>query len=333
MTRRQSGCALGLGMTLLAAASTGRADDRPAAQGLFDEGRRLMSAQHYDEACPKFEESQRLDPAVGTLLNLAVCYEKAGRVASAWSAYLDVAAKADAAGQKDRARVGREKAAALAPRVSKIVIAAPSGGAAADLEVTRDGEAVGHAQFGVAVPADPGKHVIAASAPGKQGWSTSVTTTEGQTSTVSVPELAPAGAAATATDTGSVPAPAPAEPPAPPPDAVHRGIGTQKLLALVAGGIGVVGIGIGAGFGIDSLSKHSNASQQCPDPSCKDPTGSALWHDAVTSGNVSTIAFVAGGVVLAGAAVLWFTAKDTPAASANVQMGVGLGSLLVGGSW
>src|SRR4051794_25809493 len=63
-----------------------------AARALFAEARKLMAAERYDEACPKFEESLRLDQGIGTQFNLAHCWEKQGRTASAWGMFLDVAA-------------------------------------------------------------------------------------------------------------------------------------------------------------------------------------------------------------------------------------------------
>src|SRR6476620_2846381 len=69
-------------------------DARAAAQALFDSARTLMAQGNFNDACPKLEESQRLDPGVGTQFNLAVCYEAIGRNASAWSLFLEVAASA-----------------------------------------------------------------------------------------------------------------------------------------------------------------------------------------------------------------------------------------------
>ena len=294
-----------------------------------------MQEQRYAEACPKFDESRHLDLAVGTLLNLAVCYERGGKLApTAWSTFFDMAAKAEAAGQKDRARVAQARAAALAPRVSKIVIAVARD-ATHGIEVTRDGERVGQAQFGVEIPIDPGAHVVAASAAGKKPWSTSARATEGRTSNVSVPELEPVAGSAEAEPSGAV-RPLPLRPSLRTSRAPWSTAGLarrQKVLALVCAGVGVIGLGIGAGFGIDSMSKHSDANSQCPDATCANSSGTARWHDAVTSGDVSTVAFVAGGVVLAGAAVPWVTAKSQPSAPSSVQMGLSWGSVHLRGTW
>ena len=55
------------------------------AQALFDEGKRLHKDKNFQEACPKFEASHRIDPGLGTLLYLGDCYEEIGRTASAWA--------------------------------------------------------------------------------------------------------------------------------------------------------------------------------------------------------------------------------------------------------
>src|SRR5450432_3403221 len=76
--------ALPIGLATMAAPSFARADDSAAAQALFDQGKKAMAALNYAEACPKLEESYRLQEALGTLLNLADCYQRQGKLASAW---------------------------------------------------------------------------------------------------------------------------------------------------------------------------------------------------------------------------------------------------------
>src|SRR5437899_11188432 len=72
-----------------------------AAEALFEQGRELMTAQKFSDACPKFADSQKLDPKSSTLLNLANCYEKAGRSATAWATYREAAALAKNEGHED----------------------------------------------------------------------------------------------------------------------------------------------------------------------------------------------------------------------------------------
>lgn len=88
--------------------------DSASAEALFREGKRLMDAGRYPEACPKLAESYRLDPATGALLATALCYERAGRLASAWAAYTEAAARAKQEGSVDREEIARDKAAELA---------------------------------------------------------------------------------------------------------------------------------------------------------------------------------------------------------------------------
>src|SRR5262245_44783101 len=111
-----------LALALAVPSTAGAQSSSAAAQALFDEGKALMAAGKAAEACPKLEESQKLDPSSGTLVNLALCYEQTGRFASAWTAYRDAAGSAKASGNVDRERGARERAAAVQPKVSKLVI-------------------------------------------------------------------------------------------------------------------------------------------------------------------------------------------------------------------
>ena len=55
------------------------------AQSLFDEGLQQLKNKNYARACTAFEGSQKLDPRVTTLLNLAACREQNGQLATAWA--------------------------------------------------------------------------------------------------------------------------------------------------------------------------------------------------------------------------------------------------------
>jgi hypothetical protein len=286
------------------------ADDSAVAQALFDQAKKAMAAHRFADACPKLEESLRLQEAVGTLFNLAYCYEHEGKIASAWSRYLEVSNKARAAGQEARARTARERAAVLAPKLSNLVIDVATG-REEGLEIRRDGTLVGSAEWGVALPVDAGTHTIEASAPGRKAWSDSVVVTEGATTArVSVPDLeripAPSKESAIpAPPVESAPRDAPTSPREPSPGKA------LKVTAVVVGSLGVAGVGAGAVFGLLSLVSHNDASKRCPPPGpCADQAGVDAWRRAYDFGNVADVAFVVGGVGLAAGAVLWFVAAN-----------------------
>ncbi|HEY4014212.1 MAG TPA: hypothetical protein VGM06_12795 [Polyangiaceae bacterium] len=335
------GITAGAVLLVQSAASTAHADDGAAAQALFDQGKKSLAAHDYAAACPKFEESYRLEPGLGTLLNLADCYEHEGKLATAWSKFLEVASKARSAGQTARAQIAKDRAAALAPRLSNLVIAVPGGDKTPGIDVKRDGTSVGTAEWGTPIPADSGAHLIEAAAPGRQPWSMTANVDEGgKTTTVTVPDLAPvppkplerAETEKTTPKDAATPAPT-----APDTGAHGGGFGAQRVLSIVAGVVGVAGIGVGTYFGVVSMGKHNDAQKLCGTATCMGPgaqEGSSDWSDATTAGNYSTIAFIVGGVGLAGAAVLWLTAPrsaEQPAASA--RLGVGPGSVRLEGTF
>jgi hypothetical protein len=325
---------------LLWTAVDARADDGVAAQALFDQARKAVTAHNFAEACPKLEESLRLQEALGTLLNLADCYEQEGKLASAWSRFLEVASKARAAGQTARARIGKERAAALAPKLSNLVIEVPAASRLERIEVRRDGTLVGEAEWGAPIPIDAGTHTVKVSAPGRKSWSGTIAVTGGAaTARVVVPLLDALPA------TPAAPAPVSSAPPPPPPP--HDGLAASpssgsgssglRVAAWVVGGIGVVGLGTGAAFGLVSLSKHNDAAKACPTANtCSSRTGVDLWSEAFNWGNASTATFIGGGAFLAAGAVLFLVAPKPASGSGRAgitRVALGPGSLGVGGVW
>ena len=144
------------------------AQEQAAAEALFQDARQLMKDGKFAEACPKLIDSNKLDPAVGTLLYLGECYEKNGQTASAWATFQAAAEAAKKAGQPERASVASDRANALLGKLSKITITVAAAADLTGLEVKRDGTDVGPATWGVGVPVDPGEHVIIAKAPGRE---------------------------------------------------------------------------------------------------------------------------------------------------------------------
>jgi hypothetical protein len=301
-----------------------------AARALFAEGRKLSSEGKWPEACTKFEESLRLVPGTGTRFNLADCWEHIGRTASAWSAFLDVAAESKAAGQAEREKASRERAEALAAKVPKLVIqvTAPEAG----LTVTSNGVAVGEGSWGSALPVDPGTITVQASAPGKKAFSQQVVASAGATATVQIPALE--------ADAAAVQGPPPA---APPPvadtavqvDSTGGGLGTQKTIALVVGGAGVVGVAVGTIFFFNYRSKNDDAKAICPSGVDCEP-GSAARHEelvdeASTARTITYLGWGLGAAALGGAAVLYLTAPSnenpqTAAASFRIRPSVAPGA-------
>lgn len=308
-----------LGVSPRAAAQS--ATDKAAAEVLFEEGRRLMNEKRFAEACPKLADSQRLDPGVGTLLNLALCYKQNGQTASAWSTYREAAAQARAAGQADRERLARDESAALERTLSRLVIEVPPDVASTPgLEVKRDGAPVPPGLWGLPSPVDPGTRVLEISAPGKKPLRIEVKVQgAGGGARAVVPPLeddvggapAPAQPSAPGAPLGATPGPAPASPP--PSDSGS----SQRLIGYVVGGVGVVGLAVGGIFGAMTMSKNDEALDVCPDypkDECSEDDvdrHERLVDDAKTNRTVSYIGFGLGGAALLGGVALILTAPKS----------------------
>ncbi|CAN5823776.1 hypothetical protein BH11MYX4_BH11MYX4_39790 [soil metagenome] len=298
-----------------------------AAESLFQEARKLMDAKRYGEACPKLAASHKLAPAVGTLLNLADCYERNGQLASAWVRFHEAIALAQRLGRADREKTATERADKLEPRLIKLTIKSRESG----LEGKLDGNVLDSAALGTAVPVDAGKHTIDASAKGKKPFATILDVSDrARTPSVEIPALEPDGEAKGA--------PPPPPPDSHPPDENKSDGSTQRILGIAGMGLGGAGVILGSIFGLRTSSKWSEAKDHCTGIDC-DRTGVELAAQAKNAGTVSTISFIAGGVFLAGGAVLFFTApsgssgpkkRDT---TLGLGLGLGLGSVSLGGAF
>lgn len=298
---------------VLGVASTAHAQEssnKVAAEALFDEGLSLFDRGQYPDACAKFASSQKLEPASGTLLNLGRCYEKMGKTASAWSAFRDAQALARKEGNAKREGFAKTQEAALAKRLSKmtVVVAQP----VPNLEVLRDDAAIDSAVWGSAVPVDPGAHVVVAKAPGKKTWNMRVELSEAQTTVVDIPALEDETAAA----------PARREESAPSSSAKIQGgegLPPTRIVAIAAAGAGVVALGVGTFFGLSAISSSDEAKPHCVLPRPCDDEGRALRDDARSQADVSTVSFIAGGVLIVTGAVLWFALPTTSSASPRAR--------------
>lgn len=282
------------------------ANDAAAAEALFNEGKRLMTTGKLTAACPKFAESQRLDPGIGTMLWLADCYRQNGQTASAWAVFRE--AEGLAVKQQDpRVKIAREEALKLEPKLSKLLIEVPPATEVEGLEIKRDGVVVGKPLWGSPMPTDPGPHRVTATAPQRKPWASNVDVPkDSRSSSITVPALEPA----------------PPEVVAPPGGegaAGSTGTGnTQRIVGLVVGGVGVVALGFGAYFGLRTKSKNDESSSHCGANNVCDDTGFTARKDALSAATISNVAFVVGGVAVAGGIVLYFTAPKSGASALAV---------------
>jgi hypothetical protein len=281
--------------TLLIAPATvraGSAADQAKAEALFAEGRRLLAAARIAEACPKFAESQRLDPAIGTQLNLGDCYEKNGQTASAWSVFQGAAAEAHRVSDARREAVASQRAAELGARLVRLTIVVPAASVTRGLVVKRDGVTVDRASWGAATPMDPGWHAIEASAPGKRRWTLPVTIDAARAATeITVPPLEDLAAPA-ANEAGT------------------EGR-TQRLTGGILVGTGAAALVAGAIFTAIAVSKNNASAAHCHGNLC-DPLGVQLRADALGNATASTVSVVAGLAAITGGAVVWLTAPSRP---------------------
>ncbi len=307
--------AVGLGALAVAAASWpapawAQASDAALAESLFREGKRLSTEKKFAEACPKFAESYKLDPGLGTLLNLATCHESEGKPASAWAEFSEAASRAKREGDNDRSSLAEEHMKALEPKLARVSVGLAPGAAVAGLVVKFDSRELSSAALGVQFPVDPGKHQVEASAPGKQSYTQTFDTPSVPTTlAVTVPVLqdaapvpAPAAVASAATPVSAAPAPV--------------GSGNSHTGLIVSGvATGVFAVGaVVTGVLYSSKRSDFNKANDSGDSTASDK------HDSAQTLGTTNLVLTGGALVSAGFLVYFLATSGSHEAAPSASL-------------
>ena len=172
---------------MLLAAGPAAESKAQRADKLFREGRSLLKADLPQQACPKFRQSLELDPALGTLLNLADCEERTGALVQAWLHFNDAASWAERNREAERAQISRDRASALKGRLSWLALSAEKPGAGLLVKVNDITAELGATPQ--SVPVNPGEAVVMVSADGFEPYSTRVLVGAQATVSLKIPAL------------------------------------------------------------------------------------------------------------------------------------------------
>lgn len=163
--------ALNVAASTFAAAQPANADAQKRADTLFTQGQRFLKNKQYAVACAAFEQSQKLDPAIGTQLNIALCYEQWGQPAAAYQAFLE-AARIAAVANDERGPKALARAQELKPKLATLTLTISNDGSPADRPdpaavIVLDGKGL-HKLAMRDMMLDPGSHQLEVRAPGRE---------------------------------------------------------------------------------------------------------------------------------------------------------------------
>ena len=309
--------AFALGISIPCVASAAPKGAPSEADALFKEGRALLDAKNFDEACPKLAASQAKEPGAGTLLALALCHEGQGKTATAMKELREAAELGRRVGREDLARAADKRAQAMEPSLAKLVVRMPEG---ARYDVTCDAEPVEPSRVGEPFMVDPGEHKVHISARGKKPRTYTVRLSGAGLTEIVVDPLEAEAAPVVAT-----PARRPSkivtlttEPPAPEAADTNRG-GAQRVIGLTVAGLGIAGLGAGAYFGGRALSESSAAKKGCTPGPCPEGQTNDANERAKSAFSYSVVSIAAGTGALAIGTILYFTAPRSGPSAATAK--------------
>jgi hypothetical protein len=304
-------------------AASAQAEDRvAAASALFDEAKAMMDGGNFAEACPKLAESEALDPQVGTMLNLALCYEVSGKTASGCEMWRKAEAAAARKLQLEREDLARDRAAKVCARAPLIAIdVAPQAGRDR-VEVRINDVRLPREQWNTPQPFDPGAYQLRADGAGLRPWSSTVVVDEQHPAVVVVPVLMQEADA----------------PEGPPPPSLDRRDRRLMAGAWIAGGVGVAALGVGSAFGVAAVINDGAATRgnNCVRNNCNAEGGSDRQR-AIGDAHVADVAFAVSAGAVATGIVLWLVGSHVQPAHGGMYVHPAISqsacALSVGEAW
>jgi hypothetical protein len=300
-----------------------------AADASFIEGVKLIKADRCEEAIPKFRESEQLELASGTLLNLAYCQARLGLVASAWLTYRRAIPLAQKLDKPQHEAIAREQADKLAPELPTLSFRL-AGDAGRSLVIELDGQPLPPETVSAPVPVDPGVHRVSAKLENGRTWETSISLVRSQQVAIEVP-AAEAASSPGAAPTLAAPASSSANTSGAPArlltsgtsgTVVNEPTGTRSVWAL---GLAIAGAGamvtggalfVSARLKYDAAHEHCSADNEC----------TSHWYDeekdAIRRAKISAAFLGTGAIAVGVGAVLYLTDSGKPRPRANIVASV-----------
>lgn len=280
-------------------------EDRAGARAAATAGLSAIQTSSWSEAVDLFTRAESLMHAPTHLLYLARSQAKLGRLVRARETYLKLvrealppsAPKAFADAQASATTEVSEMESRIP--TAKVVV---EGDGAAKATVTMDGATVSAALTGIPFPIDPGEHEFKAHTDDRESEIVKVAFADGsrETRTVTLKlsiRSAPKPANVVKPLPASAPAPAVAE--APVVTSPSAGLRTG---AIVAFGVGVVGVAAGTVFMLQSRSKSNDADALCPGGPCPLSKRAEIADLDDGASSAATLSWVGYGVGVAGLA-------------------------------
>jgi hypothetical protein len=260
------------------------ADDASDAETLFNEGQQAKEAGNTAEACTKFRQSlEKNRNAVGTILNVALCFEEEGKIASAYKLYSEAEARAHEGGFAEHEKAAHEHKSKIGVDVPHVAIAFAE--QARDMKLVIDDQIV-DINAANDVEIDPGTRTIVVTAPGRVAYTTTLSIAKGEHKAIAIPKLGH------------------------PVSGGRAGIG--KVLTFSGAGLVVIGIGVGIYAHQQYNNQFDGSAPHCMNPDAEHPTcdqtGYTKTQNARTLGWVGTGVGAAGLAAAGIGAFLWFTA-------------------------
>ncbi len=293
------------------------AEQRSAAQKMFEAGDELYEGGRYDEAARAFRASYGVISSPNSRLMLARSLRDAGQLVEAFVEYQGTIADANASGGRYDEALTSATAEVQAVR-AKLAFVEVNAASASQADELRLGSRSVSLSGATEVPVEPGEVTVGLFRSGNAVLTETVALAAGDHHTVGTGRSGPAAAP----KDGAKPKRAPRSEPLTPPEPAPEPNSTLRTGAYVAGGVGIAGLASFGVLGLLARGKRDSLDDACPQGTC--PRSSS---DDIDQGRLyQTLANVGLGIgvlgLAAGTTLFVLSSPDTPESAAlRVELG------------